>query len=224
MKDRPSRKTPYESEVADGEPAVQTAVQANVRRLSVVGGGSATSPDWVAAEAPLEVRIGGVPTTVLMRTPGYDEDLVRGFLYSEGVVSSAEDILSVGPSHASPEDVGGSVINVQLAPMRKGDYAAAAAALDGLLLDHPGDARAQLYLGIARLFQDEPQNALEFLRPLELNAPPDIGAEAAWYSLVGIARLRDPSGVENEARALCVSGKPTARRACAALEALGKDR
>ena len=111
-----------------------------------------------------------------------------------------------------------------LAPMRKGDYAAAAAALDGLLLDHPGDARAQLYLGIARLFQDEPQNALEFLRPLELNAPPDIGAEAAWYSLVGIARLRDPSGVENEARALCVSGKPTARRACAALEALGKDR
>jgi cytochrome c-type biogenesis protein CcmH/NrfG len=108
--------------------------------------------------------------------------------------------------------------------MRKGDYAAAAAALDGLLLDHPGDARAQLYLGIARLFQDEPQNALEFLRPLELNAPPDIGAEAAWYSLVGIARLRDPSGVENEARALCVSGKPTARRACAALEALGKDR
>jgi FdhD protein len=120
MKDRQSRKTPHNSEVADGEPAVQAAVQANVRRLSVASGGSATSPDWVAAEAPLEVRIGGVPTTVLMRTPGCDEDLVRGFLYSEGVVSSAEDILSVGPSHASPEDVGGSVINVQLAPMRKG--------------------------------------------------------------------------------------------------------
>ena len=55
-----------------------------------------------------------------MRTPGHDEELVRGFLYSEGVVSSAEEILSVGPVHSSPEDVGGSVINVQLASTRKG--------------------------------------------------------------------------------------------------------
>lgn len=75
--------------------------------------------DWVASESPLEVRIGGVPTTVLMRTPGHDEDLVRGFLFSEGVVASAADFVSVGPVHASPEDVGGSVINVQLAPGRK---------------------------------------------------------------------------------------------------------
>jgi hypothetical protein len=109
-----------------------------------------------------------------------------------------------------------------LAPLRKGDYAAAATALDGLLLDHPGEPQAQLYLGIARLFQDEPQNALELLRPLEFSAPPDVAAEAAWYSLVGIARLRDPSGVESEARALCASGRPTSSRACAALEALGR--
>jgi hypothetical protein len=104
--------------------------------------------------------------------------------------------------------------------MRTADYAAAATALDGLLLDHPGEPRAQLYLGIARLFQDEPQNALELLRPLEFNAPPDVAAEAAWYSLVGIARLRDPSGVEGEAQALCTSTHRTAPRACAALETL----
>jgi hypothetical protein len=111
-----------------------------------------------------------------------------------------------------------------LAPMRTGDYAAAATALDGLLLDHPGEPRAQLYLGIARLFQDEPQNALELLRPLEFNAPPDVAAEAAWYSLVGIARLRDPSGVESEAKTLCESRRATAQRACAALDALQKAR
>jgi FdhD protein len=71
--------------------------------------------DWIASEAPLEVRIDGKPVTVLMRTPGHDEELVRGFLYNEGVVSSARDLVSVGPVHESPEDVGGSVINVQLA-------------------------------------------------------------------------------------------------------------
>ena len=107
----------------------EPAVQMNVRKVSGSSGSSGSSGldigtvaglDWVASEAPLEVRIGGVPTTVLMRTPGHDEDLVRGFLYGEGVVSAAEDILLVGPVHASPEDVGGSVINVQLGPGRSG--------------------------------------------------------------------------------------------------------
>ena len=100
----------------DDAPAVQT----NVLKLSATNETGAMNPDWVASEAPLEVRIGGIPTTVLMRTPGHDEELVRGFLYGEGVVSAARDILSVGPVHASPEDVGGSVINVQLSPTRKG--------------------------------------------------------------------------------------------------------
>jgi FdhD protein len=92
----------------------------NVLKVSGTPSGGFSNPDWVAAEAPLEVRIGGVPTTVLMRTPGDDEELVRGFLYGEGVISSAQDVLAIGPSHASPEDVGGSVINVQLAPARTG--------------------------------------------------------------------------------------------------------
>jgi len=107
-----------------------------------------------------------------------------------------------------------------LRPMRAGDYAAAATALDGWLADHPGESRAQLYLGIARLFMDEPQNALEILRPLEYGTPPDVAAEAAWYSLVGIARLRDPSSVDVEAKALCARGLSSSARACAAVERL----
>jgi FdhD protein len=112
MSERPAINPRGNPSLSNDEPAVQT----NVLKLSE--GNATANPDWVASEAPLEVRISGVPTTVLMRTPGHDEELVRGFLYNEGVVSSAEDIVSVGPSHASPEDVGGSVINVQLAAGR----------------------------------------------------------------------------------------------------------
>lgn len=114
-----------------------------------------------------------------------------------------------------------------LGPYRKGDYAAAASALDGVRLDHPGsdtDATAALYLGIARLFIDEPQNALEILHTLPPGATPEVAGEAAWYGLVGIARLRDPSGVELEAKTLCESSRPTAPRACAALQMLSRSR
>jgi|KBSSwiStaDraftv2_1062776.scaffolds.fasta_scaffold13691_3 FdhD protein len=116
MSERPASDTPHNPYLSDDEPAIQT----NVFRVSGAGSEGVMTPDWVASEAPLEVRIGGIPTTVLMRTPGHDEELVRGFLYGEGVVTSADEILSVGPTHSSPEDVGGSVINVQLAQNRKG--------------------------------------------------------------------------------------------------------
>ena len=116
MSDQPASQSPHKPTPWDDEPAVQT----NVLRVSSTKKNGIASPDWIASEAPLEVRIGGIPTTVLMRTPGNDEELVRGFLYGEGVITSAEEIVSVGPSHSSPEDVGGSVINVQLAADRKG--------------------------------------------------------------------------------------------------------
>ncbi|MGI8531830.1 MAG: formate dehydrogenase accessory sulfurtransferase FdhD, partial [Geodermatophilaceae bacterium] len=41
--------------------------------------------DSVAVEEPLEVRLGGSPLSVTMRTPGDDFDLVHGFLVTEGV-------------------------------------------------------------------------------------------------------------------------------------------
>lgn len=115
MPERSPSKTPRKPVLSEDEPAILT----NVVKISGAPPGAVSNPDWVASEAPLEVRIGGIPTTVLMRTPGHDEELVTGFLYNEGVISSAEDIVSVGPSHASPEDVGGSVINIQLAAMNK---------------------------------------------------------------------------------------------------------
>jgi FdhD protein len=44
-----------------------------------------TEPDAVAVEEPLEIRIGGRPVAVTMRTPGHDEELALGFCISEGL-------------------------------------------------------------------------------------------------------------------------------------------
>lgn len=41
--------------------------------------------DRVAVEEPLELRIGGRPVAVTMRTPGHDEELALGFALSEGL-------------------------------------------------------------------------------------------------------------------------------------------
>ena len=48
--------------------------------------------DRVAVEAALEVRLNGHPFAVIMRTPGNDADLAAGFLFSEGVIRSSDDL------------------------------------------------------------------------------------------------------------------------------------
>jgi FdhD protein len=47
--------------------------------------GGAAEADAVAVEEPLEIRIGGRPVAVTMRTPGDDEELALGFCLSEGL-------------------------------------------------------------------------------------------------------------------------------------------
>jgi FdhD protein len=57
----------------------------SVARIAVrrVPGGDGR--DRVAVEEPLEIRIGGEPVAVTMRTPGHDEELALGFCLSEGL-------------------------------------------------------------------------------------------------------------------------------------------
>jgi len=45
--------------------------------------------DHLAVEEPLEIPLAGRSLAVTMRTPGYDEELVAGFLFSERVISTA---------------------------------------------------------------------------------------------------------------------------------------
>jgi FdhD protein len=51
--------------------------------------------DYLAAEEPLEMRSGSYSLGVTLRTPGQDEELVAGFLFTEGIISRREDLVSV---------------------------------------------------------------------------------------------------------------------------------
>ena len=53
--------------------------------------------DSLAAEEPLEIRIGEAPLSVTMRTPGHDEELAAGFLLTEGIIERASQIAALRP-------------------------------------------------------------------------------------------------------------------------------
>lgn len=97
-------------------------VEAAVARVGVhtlaAGETGAARDDAVAVEAPLELRIGGKAVTVLMRTPGHDEELVTGFLFGEGVIADADDVLGFERPEA-PEPDRGNVLNVRLMVSRR---------------------------------------------------------------------------------------------------------
>jgi FdhD protein len=73
--------------------------------------------DEVAVEEPLEIRVGGRPLAVTMRTPGHDEELALGFLFGEGLIT--------GPRRASLTD----------------DFAANTIEVEGPLERDPGQRR-----------------------------------------------------------------------------------
>lgn len=51
--------------------------------------------DLLAVEEPLEIRVGGQPLSVTMRTPGDDLDLTAGFLAAEGIVAEPGELASI---------------------------------------------------------------------------------------------------------------------------------
>jgi FdhD protein len=63
--------------------------------LRVTGDQAVRRPDTLVVEEPLEIRVGGKPLSVTMRTPGDDFDLVTGFLTTEGVTTAADDIRAI---------------------------------------------------------------------------------------------------------------------------------
>ena len=69
--------------------------------------------DLVVQEEPLELRIEGNPTAVLMRTPGNDLDLCRGFLLTEGVIDDLDDIHAIAHI-GSPNSAQRNTVDVRL--------------------------------------------------------------------------------------------------------------
>ena len=87
-------------------------------------GSQSARADRVAVEEPLEIRIAfstpdGRATrsiSITMRTPGNDEELAAGFLYSESIVSRARDIAAIEPCGPPAPDTGNiNVVRVELA-------------------------------------------------------------------------------------------------------------
>jgi|SRR6476661_2662899 len=80
--------------------------------------------DLLAAEEPLEIRLGFGPDgqrqhrtlAVTMRTPGHDEELAAGFLLSEGLIRGKEDLRGIRPCPdvQKPEEAG-NVVRAELA-------------------------------------------------------------------------------------------------------------
>jgi FdhD protein len=73
---------------------------ARVEVMRVPGG---EEQDVVAVEEPLEIRIGGSPVAVTMRTPGHDEELALGFCLSEGLAPRAARL---------PDDLAANTVEV----------------------------------------------------------------------------------------------------------------
>jgi FdhD protein len=78
--------------------------------------------DYLAAEEPLEIRVGDEPLSVTMRTPGHDLELAAGFLFTEGLVQSGEQITSLQPIAANDGADSGNVVQATLASEAAPDF------------------------------------------------------------------------------------------------------
>jgi FdhD protein len=68
--------------------------------------GRVDDDDLVAVEEPLEIRIGGEPVAVTMRTPGHDEELALGFCVTEGLTPVAARV---------PDDLAANTVEIEAA-------------------------------------------------------------------------------------------------------------
>jgi FdhD protein len=86
------------------------------------GGTAVRKDDYLAAEEPLEIRIGENPLSVTMRTPGHDPELAAGFLFTEGLLQRRDQLLKI--ENASDDDAGkrGNVVQADLAPEVAPDF------------------------------------------------------------------------------------------------------
>ncbi len=78
--------------------------------------------DYLAAEEPLEIRVGDEPLSVTMRTPGHDRELAAGFLFTEGLIQRREQIVKLEIAEGQDGTNRGNVIQAELAPEATPDF------------------------------------------------------------------------------------------------------
>jgi FdhD protein len=65
------------------------------KQVMAIDATGAEVSDHVVVEEPLQIIIDGHPIAVTMRTPGHDAELTLGFLLTEGVIRSRDDIRKI---------------------------------------------------------------------------------------------------------------------------------
>ncbi|MBX2973724.1 MAG: formate dehydrogenase accessory sulfurtransferase FdhD [Flavobacteriales bacterium] len=101
-----------------------SALVVPARVHTVDGDARSERDDLLVIEEPLEIRLGHGPkedrkevrSSVTMRTPGNDEELVRGFLYTEGIIQDQELLLRVVPCMNVKDEERGNVMRAELHP------------------------------------------------------------------------------------------------------------
>lgn len=90
----------------------------------VENGSASAADDILVTEEPLEIRLGHGPLddrkefrlSVTMRTPGNDEELTLGFLFTEGLISDPGQVVRVVPCENVKEEERGNVVRAELHP------------------------------------------------------------------------------------------------------------
>jgi FdhD protein len=196
---------------------------------------AAAARDLVAREEPLEIQLRGATLAVVMRTPGHDAELARGFLVSERVVRHAADIAAVRHctmvSDPGAEDHVVNVtlrdgVTVDLDALRRNLFASSSCGVCGKAtienalavappLDDPARFASDFFAGLAdRLAAEQPVFARTGgLHAAALVAPDgalrvvreDVGRHNAVDKIVGWALERDR--VPLSGHVLLVSGR-----------------
>jgi FdhD protein len=98
----------------------ESMIAVKIQKRSESGKSSFT--DTLAVEEPLEIRLGQKTVSITMRTPGHDLELATGFLFTEGLIQSADQILEIkncGPAFSQAQSQ--NVVRVELRPEVKVD-------------------------------------------------------------------------------------------------------
>jgi FdhD protein len=181
-----------------------------------------TAADQVAVEEPLEIRVGGAPVAVTMRTPGHDEELALGFCLSEGI--RAHDAHPTADLAANTIDVEAEAFDVDA--IRRNFYTSSSCgvcgkgALEAVAVEAP---RVSADLRVSSvLVQELPERLRSAQRAFAatgglhasglfdehgelLCAREDVGRHNAMDKVVGWAQRNEALPLSR--RILCVSGR-----------------
>ena len=146
--------------------------------------------DEVVREEPLEIRVGTVPIAVVMRTPGHDLELARGFAITERIVEEPAAITSVRHctrvEHPDAEDnivqlVLRSDVVVDLARLRRNLYSNSSCGICG-------KATIEQALAVAPPLAESVRVAMHVLRELpgRLRAAQEVFARTGGLHAAGL--------------------------------------